>query len=681
MCVDAVKVLDEKLDWEKIFKDLQNEFNSEEISFLEALSVVAQIKIQEASGEINEKEKVHKAIDILIDYVRKNKSANEKINNMFGFAEDKKSQIRSEKTWKEYLDELSKESVKEYLYFIADMKIKATVYLLRMHNFVKNGGLNNVYLTVERFIEIIKEIVSNENFYSNVYNFFSCKVLREKEIVDNHIESKNRIDNLSEKEQNAIDYIKKCKEFVSKSQDGWDKVKDIANELREMESAVMDKEEPVNRKENTLLPVFQQYDMIGEYKILADHKYYLFDNSMREIQFTGIGWNWLWKYEQSKADMFRCSDGTDTYDLQGDSAKTGREFYQFMIATIVRHMNKGKDKPKLASYSKNPFRDIYKYMSVKQQEGTYLYKVQKDENETYKANLYLRMGEKEIPLDDIETVENSANTVWFSIIRNGETNTIASVKDGSVGKGKSFSEFITNEEQDDSDMHYFCVDILNNTVPYRGDVRNVFGKYVSQFPDVDSKQLQSAIVAASDKEVVMWWDNSIPYRKIEWLTECPESLRYEDFEENVEYRIELTKKDVLGLFYSIWKNNRKKDAVSFGMNKIMENGSFSINQKDIRINCELVKEKQESADVVESSDTKTVLEAKEKKEKAIKEAIKHDILKRGETYLYDNWKIDVIQVFLREYKNKYETFGFGEMVYNEGAGDKFVNFCRKLFLQ
>lgn len=673
----------EKLDWNVICGDLQKDFNDEELCFLEALSIVAQAKIDETSGTITEKEKVHKAIDEIFCYVRMNKSANEKINNMFGFAEDKKSEAMSEETWEQYLDELSRVSVKEYLYFIADMKIKSTVYLLRVHNFVKNGGLENVYLTEKRFIDNIKEIVNIESFYSDVQRFFGCGTIREKGSIDAYFNGEEQGSTLSSEDKMAFAYIEKCKKFVEEVQSGWDKVKHIAEELREMESEVLDKNNAKRSGavQSLALPAFQQYDLIGEYKIAADYKYYLFDNSMREIKFTGIGWEWLWKYEQSKADLFRCSDGQDNYDLKGDSGKSGREFYQFMIATIVRHMNNGENKPKLASYSKNPFRDIYKYMSVKKQEGFYLYKIRKTDNEEYIAELYLRMGEEEKPVGT-DDAEKYRNTVFFSLIKNGETNTISDVKDGIVRNRKSFSEFITEQEPDDSDAHFFCVDILNNTVFYKGDVRRVFGEYVSQFPEVDSKQLQSAIVASSDKEVVMWWDKNIaPYKEIILLEKCPENYSYDDFRENVEYRIELTKQDVIGLFYSIWKDNRKKNNVFFDQGNVKEDGKFSISKKDIRIDCELVEEKQKPAGEDEILDMMTVAEERKRKEWAIKESIKRDIMSRGEIYACNNWKINLIQVFLKEYQRKYSCFEFGETVYGEKTGDMFVNFCRNLFLQ
>lgn len=170
-----------------------------------------------------------------------------------------------------------------------------------------------------------------------------------------------------------------------------------------------------------------------------DLDYYLFDNSMKEIDFVGISWKWLWRYEQGTSDLFRCV-GTDEFTYEGNinldgSIENCRKYYQTMIKNIVSHMNKGDHcKSKLASFSKNPYRDIYKYMSVKYENNVeYYFKVKKNENNEFIAELKYKNpinNSNDTKKEELCSLFENTNKVTFAMIKQAKTNIIRKIEEG-----------------------------------------------------------------------------------------------------------------------------------------------------------------------------------------------------------------------------------------------------------
>ncbi len=559
-----------------IWNDISKAFEGEKeiLDFCEDMKIISEIEYDDDSDTIRSSEQVHAAVERLIGYVENSKSANPAVNDMFGFALTRKN--RSDRGWKEYLDDISTGSRKQYLFFLADMKIKATVYYLRIHNFITN-----------------------------------CPVTRD-----------------------------------------------------------------------------------GNDAVLLDNKYYLFDNSMREFLFTGIGWKRLWRYEKSEADLFRCSnpDRGDTFSYPDALYLSGRVFYQKMIKNIVDHMNKGNHpegdrSAKLASYSKNPFRDIYKYLLI---DSTSSYEFKADyDKETRKASALL--------VTKNDTGGFRCGKKRFSMAKNAITNCIVDIsKDAGENSGKkmilngqevvyrtggnprSFTEFIAGEESDGE--HIFCVDILNDSVETSGDIRTVFQQYTAQFPEVDVKGLARVIVSADDEEVVMLGNTC---DEIHDITEenCSDFTGYDDFLDNHEYRIELTGEDILQLFayirYEIMgKGEPDKEVIRYQSEHYMQ---IMIGQKSFH--CEI-----QEPEYDKITDKELAAREKELLAEAVRNAV-YDAIKRecepSETcngLRMWNRKVRTIGLFLKEYHDKNVSFGFGESIYKIGTDD-FINTCRELYLR
>lgn len=636
--------------------------------FIASMKTLANIKADDI--EINgERDKINAAIVKIVSFVRSNESANEMIFNMFGFMDKDGGKAFDINKWGDYLKTMSK---KQYLYFIADLKIKATVYLLRIHRFLnrdKNKEFTDYNTRIEGKIKMLS--------CGEIYHFFGEEYPeedRDKKILEYDTSDENgRIGK----------YIKNCNDYLN-AQEG-DKKK-YASKLQELEADRL--EEILEEDENNdfSLPLFQKYFGVDkqEQLKLIDDTYYLFDNSMKEIDFCGIGWNWLWKYESKKSNLFRCV-GTDEFKYFGTLKESGRFYYQTMIKNIVIHMNRSDEKNKLASYSKNPYRDIYKYMSLNDK-GKYRIEIDLDSGVStllWKCNDECEWEEYNIAMDERQ--------MTFAMVYQADTNVVKRLsstgdkKDFSLDIGgniqefscskntaentQSFSEFILDNNTDDS-IKLFCVDILNNSVPYIGDVRGVFKKYTDQFPDEKVKGIQREIVSPTDDEVVMSGNtaNSI------MLLKSKEDAENIDLEVNTEYRIDLSLADMICLFREVSKVDEndilkridiKKDECNRNIEcketyKVNDLKTFSIHVK---------------CSSTEDSDTNESKVNKEEKEKIvlckIAECISNIKCENS------GWKVKFIKEhFIDNYKGR-KNYGNNE--YKEG--DEMISLCKKMYLK
>ena len=701
------------IDESAIWSAIEEEFDSEKeiLHFCKDLKVISEIEFDDTSDSIKPKEEsqeksqeelqelVHEAVERLIGFVEKSESANPAVNDMFGFALDKKK--KSDGNWKEYLDYISKNSRKQYLFFMADMKIKATVYYLRIHNFLTHELKDEkIVQTKEEIENSLVEMIDNnsEKWEKAVNEFFGFDETKAKEY--------------KEKYKKLVKIIKNDSEVINQdpeSDEATLKTK-LIGRLIELEDEVFDEEQRremnnsslndnSNGHNHKLTPSDGQLRNFFKVKDgetidpeFCDKKYYLFDDSMREICFTGIGWNWLWKYELGNADLFRCAsigeesiEIGDTFSCPDELNSSGSVFYQNMIKNIVNQMNRGDHS--LASYSKNPFRDIYKYLIIS---GDSKFEIEYN-RELNEATASLKVEEGKVDFRDEEK--------RFSIVKKAITNCIVDIEEVSpvekkasddtvrkmelnqrpmsyrpTGEYKSFTKFIVDEKTEKE--HIFCVDVLNNAIRPCGDIRDVFGKYTDQFPTGDVKGLIRAKVSPGDAEIVMLGNTCA---EVHYLTEenSVYYTDYSDFEDNHEYRIILTGKDVLQLFafirYEIMKKNElDKECIRYDGTSSYLN--LKIGQKNYH--CDIPKT--ESNQTTDEDDAAKV---EEEVKNAVLEAIKRECEPRKDAngqWLW-NWKVRIIGIFLKGYYDKNKAFGFGDKPYS--GADKFMDTCRELYLK
>lgn len=711
------------------YSDIYNDFSIKTKELIEAMCYMATIK----SENLN-KDEITQRINTIQCYISNCQSANNSVNNMFGF--------------KEKFEEIDF-GTKEYYFFIADIKIKSTVYLLRINNFLNNWeASNSIKEKRERFLSDVEnmkiadvktffETIKTTNFDKNLFSDIrkECEKLPNEDFCiklwreDEKAEDKDKKIELREIDKNFQSFCKSVINFLKEQSD--ENLQAIA-EIYKTQKEKITKEEEIQDKLdvqdqlNGIISFDNVVELFSEHQNIQVDKsieYYLFDNSMKEIDFCGSEWDWIWRYEQGKEDLFRCV-GTDKFTYDGDyTGKDRRLYYQNMIKNIVSHMNKGGS-TKLASYSKNPFRDIYKYMiSENQVENTnsinYSFNITEENSDADESK---KCYKAELIEEDNQAVQ--FKNIIFAMVKQANTNIIKKMyfesqendsgfsirnnfysckKDDTI----TFSTFVLDEEKT-KNAYCFCLDIFKTKEYYSGDVRKVFGRYTSKFPDTDIPNHQLSIVASSDEEVVMLGNTCDEIVKHKLPKE------YDECEENVEYRVELNKDEILCLFYRMHmlcnddklKINSELELdingyscsgipvklaeentlkVLFDLKNILkdnylnnkiENISQLIDNKELSILTEV-------ASIINNSENdnkdkiKSIKDAVSNFEENIKEAIKDCIVNRVKEY--QSRHIDFVLSFLE--KSEYKKYSnYGKNTYHQDKDD-LVALYRKVFLK
>lgn len=522
-----------------------NDSNNEEknlIDFFNNLAFISQLRIgtnsydDNLSGLFNSK--VYETIVNISQFVISLDTDNEELQHLFGFNNNMEF---SE-------DDIEKMDNCERIYLIADLKLKASIFLIRTANFCRKAGCETK--------------ITLKSYAKDLRNARLSDILSAFCVSNNDTRSLSQYIDLSGKEKESInltdearEYFDVCTEFlIAANNNENEKARKVGEKAMGIEQKLAESKD--NGK--PVLNYFSNIDCIGK-NLLSDMHYYIFDNSMHEVEFVGLSHYWLWRYLPDKKTLFRCV-GTNEFissdkkfyyldiDNNTNSKALGRTYYRKMIENIVMHMNKG-DYNKLSSYSKNPFLDIYKYMSIR--------------GEVKCTATYVKydMPENRLIFEFPEPVTN--DKCIFAMVRNAETNIVKSIQstndvgnydfsiDGNKynctnGNGISFSQLISGEVN--SGVYGFCVDLLNNYAPRYyftpADVREAFSYYASHF--IASKsELQRPIVAPSDKEVIMLGNTS------DNIVMWEPGFKYESVRDNIEYRVDLNFKEIVGLFWRI----------------------------------------------------------------------------------------------------------------------------------
>lgn len=708
------------------YRDIYNAFSNKTKELIESMCYMATVK----SENLN-KDEITQRINTIQGYISNCQSANNSVNNMFGF--------------KEKFEEIDF-GTKEYYFFIADIKIKSTVYLLRIDNFLKNWeASNSIKEKRKRFLSDVEnmkiadvktffKITKTTNFDKNTFSDIrkECEELSDEDFCiklwgeDVKAEDKDKKIELREIDKNFQNFCKAVIVFLKEQSD--ENRQAIAEIYKtQKEKITKDEEEKQGKLDeqdqlNGIISFDNVVELFSETQNIQIDKsieYYLFDNSMKEIDFCGSEWDWIWRYEQGKEDLFRCV-GTDEFTYDGDyTGKDRRLYYQNMIKNIVSHMNKGGS-TKLASYSKNPFRDIYKYMISEYQEINpnsinYSFKITEENSDADEStNCY----KAELIEEENQAVQ--FKNIIFAMVKQANTNIIKQMyfesqeKDSGFSIGNNFyickkddtitlSTFVLDEEKTEN-AYCFCVDIFNTKEYYSGDVRKVFGRYTSKFPDTDIPNHQLSVVASSDEEVVMLGNT------------CDEIVKhklpkqYDKCEENVEYRVELNKDEILCLFYRMHmlcnddklkiNSELKLDVNGYSCNgipvKFAEENILTVlfdlknilNDNKIEKINQLIHNKElsiltEIGSIINNIENdnkdklKSIKDAVFNFEENIKEAIKDCIVNRVKEHQSRN--IDFVLSFLE--KSEYKKYSnYGKNTYHQDKDD-LVALYRKVFLK
>lgn len=573
-----------------VFRDTGIGLSDEQSRFIEALRYISGITISEIMSE-----KVNSEAAQIARYVSSIDSCDSELKKLFGFVVKDKPMGR----WEEHFRDMEEPA---RTFFIAELKLKAGIFLLRADNFIQHlsSGKNTYEMYRRSVLETdIREIAKafgfnvrtdqeeNEETHDAPISFAEWLV-RQYEFEPNHLGVPNKA--------GLERYLELCKGFVDAvARKDPQEEKRISEEAWNMEQELSD-----DMSSDFQLGLFDNIHTVGN-ELPSDVGYYIFDNSMNEVQFVGIEHYWIWRYERDKQNLFRCvgSDDFRTSDpaeqkrfyILDDPRSEGRFYYQKMIANLVTHMNKGRGN-KLASYSKDPWLDIFKYMSLP--------------FKSYNMNFAFKWENGKGIYSDLELEgELNTHTCTFAMVKNADVNIVKQLIRADDGSGVfsldrskdkdntcsytcrkggvySFSELVNGKVPGPAE-YMFCVDVLNNYAPttalpvknrIKGSIRSRFYYYTSRFPDEEVGGLQNNIVAPSDMEVVMMGNTCDAVKKCDGETH----ISFKTAEDNVEYRVELGFKDIVGLFWRLacvkYRSNGDDLAGILGKNMVIYNNTF-----------------------------------------------------------------------------------------------------------
>ena len=275
--------------WEEFLEKLDNRLKG----YLNAIKYVSEIKADNIDNE-KIREEINENLKVIVEFIKDYSSTHYEIGLIKGFKVNEKD-ING--NWK--IDG------RDYYYYIADQKMKASVYYIRYLNYINqhfNGSEKE-----ERYIEEIKEYISQkskdvENVNISIDNIIS--------IIDDYLE-----------------------------------VTDENNEINEMRQKCIECIEKIRAKDINYI------------------KYMLFNNMMREIRYIGAAYQYLWHWDMKTKNLFRSVSYESSEIEQDEKNKDNKKYFlQNMFGNVISHMNNSSKK--LCSYSEEPYIDIFKYLKI-----------------------------------------------------------------------------------------------------------------------------------------------------------------------------------------------------------------------------------------------------------------------------------------------------------------------------
>ncbi len=289
--------------WQNFLKNLkENEFDNALKDYLEAIEYISSVTVEDIDKEETREEINNKLLNVE-KFVKEYEKSHYEVSQIKGF----KTNTKKNGEWAI--------RGRDYYYYIADQKMKASVYYVRYRNFIEKHMEE-----VEKAEEILDEKISEIK-----------KLLNGKSI---DINKDNVIDIIDDIDLNSSD--PNWKLTIKDNQD----IQKNRNICLECIEQIRSKEEP------------------------AYLKYMLFNNMMKEIRFVGGSYQYLWHWRKRKLTLFRSGPIDDS---KRNYKENKNERIKEMFETCIGHMN-GPSQI-LRSYSEQPLLDIYKYLILKKKES------------------------------------------------------------------------------------------------------------------------------------------------------------------------------------------------------------------------------------------------------------------------------------------------------------------------
>lgn len=238
-------------------------FDADLKKYLEAIKYISEISV-EGIDMSDERERINDYLKSIDEFIKSYSTEYYEIGLIEGFKTNEKL---DNGTWK--IDG------RDYYYYIADQKMKASVYYVRYRNYIDNhmnndeeekGNLKQYICKITSMIESDIEI-SEENIIS---------------VIDDYMEMKEENQKLRQKCVECVDRIR-------------------ANNIEYL-------------------------------------KYMLFNNMMHEIRYIGAAYQYLWHWELKTKNLFRYVSYEGEEITIGDNY-TKKDFLQEMFRKVISHMN------------------------------------------------------------------------------------------------------------------------------------------------------------------------------------------------------------------------------------------------------------------------------------------------------------------------------------------------------
>lgn len=280
--------------WSTFLDKLRNskeEYDAALLKYLEALKYVSEIKT-DSIDDTEERNRINLKLQDITLFIEKYKDEYYEIGLIQGFRTNDNSKITGG----------------DYYYYIADQKMKASVYYARYLNFIDrtSGSDKEILENVPKWLKEINNRLEEELRVSENAGEIDKQIPGIIEAIDNYLPG----------DSDALEIRQKCYEL--------------------------------------------QFRLESE-KNIEYKKYMMFNNMMREIRYVGAAYQYLWHWETKKKNLFR-NVSPLSEDMKAECGRTKEKFLSDMFKEVIGHMNKSSGV--LCSYSEDPFVDIYKYLKI-----------------------------------------------------------------------------------------------------------------------------------------------------------------------------------------------------------------------------------------------------------------------------------------------------------------------------
>lgn len=488
--------------WKSFFEKIgtDTEFDNDLKKFLENIKEISELNLQNIESN---KKNIDEKLGEITKFVDKYKNEYYEIEKIVGFRQNIGNKIKG----------------KDYYYYIADQKIKASIYYIRYLNFIQS-----IFKEKADIIENIKNAL-NDSEIQKKFNDLYEKIIKLQPD-----------ENLREDLQIIANYI---------------------------DEICYDEIPLINIRELILEGILAIDSKNSSYM-----KYMLFNNVMKEIRYIGAAYQYVWNWQRKDLNLYRCffseineSNNCKKEDVSKKEKLSKKIYMQEMFKSIISHMNEPGGI--LASYSKDPYLDIYKYLKLPKSKE-YCDKEVVFDNELIKV--------------EIMNLKNEFLTN-FEIIKNAPVNSIK--YDGQV---MSFYDFIQEEKIEVNNEIAYAVEIypdLKGEKNEKGTTKNMKRFLIEYLQSWEANKEKLLSYIADDKEIVMKGEI---YNKEIYINREKDN-KYRDKENNTCFKMKLSKEDIIYLLLKIRPEIRNNyEIVDKVVDKIVDKLEVTHNNSGKKIN-------------------------------------------------------------------------------------------------